>query len=144
MSRCKSVLDLAKHRKDDELWWVVLRPKAEPKAIDESEIWMRDCHPKVYFDRGYGERAWPSHQKLPMLGGQDFTTIMSLLTHQLVIESFKIKEVARSGHTGEFLYLNQLDEWAPEDMLCKNRANSVKERDRILGMINKWHAAQTT
>jgi hypothetical protein len=131
-----SVLELARYKNGDTVWWVALRYAAPIHLSDEDE-WMLDIHPKTIFSGPY-KAAWQSRSKLPKLHHCDFNIIVQLLCSKLVIEKFKIEQITRSTSTGEFYYANEDEEWMPESCLCDTREAARKERDRIHRLIDRW------
>jgi len=136
--RIKSVIELAKFKCSDIVYWVNFRPLVEPctKITKENE-WMMSHHPKVIHERGVS-KAWPRGRQLPKLHEVDFQAVVMLLTSVLMVQQFKIIDVARSTNTGEFFYLNDEEEFMPESYLFETEAAANKELARIKKLINKW------
>lgn len=136
--RIKTVTELAKHCVGDIAYWVVIRPLKPIPQLDEEDLWMENHHPKVLYTRGPAKKIWPYNAKLPRMHHMDFEGIVNLLRSEFVIEEFNICEIIRSKNTGEFFYANDDDEWMPESCLLDTEMAAVREKTRILKMIQKW------
>lgn len=137
MKKISSVLELARYKIDDTVWWVTLRFAQKVQKLGEDEEWMFDVHPKTLYEGPY-KHTWPFRSKLPKLHHSDFVNLVSILASEFVIEQFKIREICRSPNTGEFYYANADDEWMPESYLCDTKEAAIKERDRIFRLIKNW------
>lgn len=133
-----SVLELARYKIGGSAWWVVLRYNSPLPKLSESAAWMHNCHPKVLYENGPYRYRWPYKAKLPKLHHADFSTMLTLLTSELIVEKFDICEVIRSNDTGEFFYSNQDDEWIPESSLFDTHMAARREHNRIIKMIKRW------
>jgi len=134
-----SVLELSRYKVGHKAWWVVLRYSSPIPQLNSDEEWMLHTHPKTIYSGPY-KNTWQSKAKLPRLHHSDFNIVVSLLSSELVVEPFVINRITRSNQTGEFYYANADDEWMPESCLCDSQAAAVKERSRILRLMNKWLA----
>lgn len=139
VEKVKSVLELAKYKTGDVLYWVVFRPigiaNIQVPAEDE---WMLNVHPKVFHDRGIATKSWKYKESLPKLCAMDFHCAVNVLTSEPVAERFEVGEVGRSNDTGEFYYQNQLGEWMVECYLFKTVDAAKKEKQRIKRLFAKW------
>jgi len=135
--KIRSVIELARYRVGDVVWWVILRPTKNIPNLDDSDKWMMKHHPKVLYKGPYKD-LWPRRAVLPKLQHMDFANIMSLLTSRLVVEQFVVCDILRSRDTGEFFYSNDRDEWMPENMMLDTKQAADKEKSRILKMIKNW------
>ena len=142
MQKVKSVLELSKYQIDQTVHWVVFRPVDGLDTSPENcEPWMRQEHPKVFFDRKIMTPLWKFKCRVPRLHSADFLLITQLLTQRPVIEEFVIKKIRRSHHTGEFTYMNDQGECMPEAYLFASRSGARKELSRLQRMLTKWMAS---
>lgn len=142
-SKVKSVLELAKYKPGNALYWIITRPLGKEPVIKETDAWLftESVHPKTPYQYGILKGVWPYKAKLPKLHASDFTLILEIITSEFVIEEFEIAKVVRCPHTGEFIYQNTTgEEWMPESLLFKSKAAAKKECDRIKKLIAKWAA----
>lgn len=134
-----SVVELARYKINDILYWVVLRPAGTHEInIPCGDEWIANCHPKVLYDRKLASKAWRFRQNVPKLRSLDFQYITELLTSDLVVEEFKVSNITRSPNTGEFYYANGDDEWMPESYLHAKKKSANAERNKIKGLFKIW------
>jgi hypothetical protein len=142
--KIKSVLELAKYKPGEVLYWVTLRPVGSAGIhIPEGEDWLTQCHPKVLHDRKLISKAWRYRNKIPKLCAIDFQYVVDLLTSEPVVEQFVVHGITRSPDTGEFYYANDAEEWMPQGFLFKSVHAARKEKKRIKDMFRVW-ANQTS
>jgi len=140
-SKLKSVLELAKYKLGDKPYWVISRSIGEPPEIDEKDSWQftESVHPKTPYKYGTLKGLWPYRDKLPKLHASDFSLVLELITSEFIIEEFEIASITRCKHTGEFIYQNTTgEEWMPESLLFKSKADARKEQNRVKKLIAKW------
>lgn len=137
MEKISSVLELARYKIGETAWWVTMRFHQRVPELCEEDEWMLDVHPKTLYENLY-KPTWPFRCKFPKLHHADFNCLVTVLSSQFVVEPFEIHEIYRSDNTGEFFYSNPDDEWMPESYLCDTREAAIKERNRILSLVNKW------
>ena len=136
-NKIKSVLDLSKYKVGETAYWVVHRLLSPPvDAIPESDSWLAYEHPKHLFKLKY--QKWVKNVAMPKLHCIDFINVVNLISGVFQVEDFKVGQITRSLNTGEFIYMNDLHEWAPEDILYNNRDAAERERIRVINMIKKW------
>ncbi len=139
--RIRSVLELARYKVGDVAWWVIMRPIKAPPELTDDQAWMAkpNVHPKaLYKPGGPFNQLWPGKAILPKLQHVDFTTIIGLLTSELMVEQFPICDLIRSSDTGEFFYANENDEWMPEVNLMDTKIAADRERARIIRLLQRW------
>lgn len=136
--KIKSVTELAKYQVGDVAYCVVISQQVSMPDLSEDDCWMIGHHPKTLYSRC---RIWPYHSKLPKVSHCDFEMIVDLLTSKLTVEPFQVKEIHRSPHTGEFIYLNEIDQHMPEDNLFDTDIAATVECNRIYKMITRWAGA---
>lgn len=137
MNKIKSILELAKHKVGDVLYWVALRPIQTP-MVEEDDAWVEEEHPKTIFERGYMKKAWSGKTALPKMHAIDFDKIAYVLTSKLKVEEFIVTGVMRSHNTGEFIYFNTERDWLPESSLFVSSHGAKLELLRISKMMEKW------
>ena len=134
-----SVLELAKYKVGDILYWVIFRPVgAAGITIPPGEEWMMHAHPKVIHDRGLAKKIWKNRALLPKLCSVDFQYVVEVLTTEPVVESFEISRICRSFDTGEYYYANEEGEWMPEKYLFTAVSAAKREKKRIKDLFKKW------
>lgn len=139
MPKITSVVQLAKYKVGDTLYWVTIRPVGSPGiVIPEGDEWIRDCHPKVMHDYGMASKTWKYRGKVPRLHAIDFQYVVDLLTSEPIVERFVIAQVERSFDTGEFYYCNGSGEWMPESFLYQKPWMAKREKARIKGLFRQW------
>lgn len=138
--RVYSVLELAKYRPGDKVWWIILRPLHNPPTLDDNNKWMSEYHPKVFYDRKICK--FPNGAKIPKLQHIDFKNITDLITSKLVAEEFVICDICRSTDTGEFFYSNKDNEWIPECNVMDTKSSAEKELSRIMSLLYRWIVSQ--
>jgi len=142
-SKVKSVLELAKYKPGNKLFWVISRSIGKEPIINEKDTWLftENIHPKAPYQYGLLKSLWIYQNKLPKLHASDFTLVLELLTSEFIVEEFEITQVVRCQQTGEFIYQNTTgEEWMPESFLFDSKAAARKERNRIKKLIAKWAA----
>lgn len=139
MRKIHSVIELAKFKLNETVYWVTLRPigPSYTEIPDNEADWILREHPKYLYSRGF-DKSWISRAALPKLLDVDFRTITMLVTSKLVVEQFKIVCIERSADTGEFYYQNSDGERMPEAYLMSSKKMAIKERDRVMKMIATW------
>lgn len=137
--KIKSVLELSKYKQGETLYWVTLRPVADACIkIPEGDEWMKNVHPKVVYDRGLAKKTWRYRTRLPKLCSLDFQCVVDLLTSEPIVEKFVINSIYRSCDTGEFYYLNEHNEWMPEESLFTTAVAAKKEKARLKALFKRW------
>lgn len=144
-----SVLDIARYKIGSSAWLAVFRhPDGRMSGgneisghlplSDQNLSWMDERHPKILYEVGPFKSNWRSKSKLPKICGENFQHLMTLLTSDFVIQQFQICDVIRNSNTGEFIYLNDDNEWVHELALFDTRIAAENEHARIIKMIQKW------
>lgn len=133
----RSVLELARYKVGDSVWWVSLyHPEPSQDIEDDGKIVY--AHSKELFESGPFKNSWPYRSKLPRMHENDFSAVMSVITSKMVVDIFDICDVIRSNVSGEFLYTNAYGEWIPESLLFDTAIAARRERTRVLKMFNRW------
>lgn len=149
MGRSMAILDLARYRIGSSAWCTVFRHpdgrlagnndiSGHVPVMQDELRWMEDRHSKILYEYGPFKENWLFRSKLPKLCDQNFRSLMTILTSQLVVEEFEVHDVIRNSNTGEFIYSNEDDEWIHEVALFDTRIAAEKERGRIMKIIKKW------
>ena len=139
--KIESVLELARHRVGDTVWWVVFRQNIDAPQIAEDDEWMITHHPRILFERGPYKSVWKhscATAQLPKMHQTDFMLFTNLITSTLLTEEFVICDITRSNETGEFFYSNHNNEWMPEAYLFDSINSARIEQTRLLRMLKKW------
>ncbi len=133
--KIKSVTELAKYQVGDVAYCVAISQQISMPDLSKEDCWMIGHHPKTLYSRYH---IWPYHSKLPKVSHCDFEMIVDLLTSKLIVEPFQVKEIHRSPNTGEFIYLNEIDQYMPEENLFDSDIVAAEECARIYKMITRW------
>lgn len=137
----RSVLELAKYKPGDILYWIISRSIGREPIVEEEDSWLftDTIHPKTPYKYGVLKGVYPYRDKLPKLHASDFSLVIELITSEFIIEEFEVATVVRCSQTGEFIYQNTAgEEWMPESLLFKSEAMARKEQERIKKLIIKW------
>lgn len=137
-NKISSILELARYKTNELVYCVSLSCAYPLPDLTEEEAWLADAHPKELFS-GPFKKLWPFYAKLPRVAHYDFDIIINLLISKLLVEEFVVGSVMRSDYTGEFLYYNEEDDdWMPEKCLFDTTAAALRERTRILRLVQQW------
>ena len=97
----KTILDLARYRLGQRVYWIVFRMERGPEFQRPPE-WIRGEHPWMLWR--YKMMPWSVPMKPPRAHPVDAMTIMLLCGQKPKIEPFCITDIVRSANSGTFLY----------------------------------------
>jgi len=129
------IMDLARYRVGQRVWWVVFRGRGEP-ALNRAEEWMSREHPWILWRRRV--LPWTVPLNPPRAHPADTMAIMMLCGQHPKIEPFRITEVERSEHSGEFIYTGAGGMRMPEGLLFPSKKAARKEVVRIARLFAAW------
>jgi hypothetical protein len=133
--RKATLLDLARYRVGQRVFWIVFRFDREPE-FDRAEDWMKREHPWVLWQHKIVPTAVP--MKPPRTHPGDTFAILMLLGQKPQIEPFRITEVERSPNSGTFLYKGPKGMVMPEGLLFPSKAAASKEVARLAKLFAAW------
>jgi hypothetical protein len=130
-----TILDLARYKEGQRVWWVVFRADEQPE-FQRAEEWMKMEHPWMLWRRKIV--PWSLPMRPPRTHPGDTMAIMMLCAQRPKIEAFRITSVERSVHSGEFLYTGPKDMVMPENLLFPTRKAAQKEIARLAKLFTTW------
>jgi hypothetical protein len=135
-----TIMDLARYKEGQRVWWVVFRPDEEPD-FQQGEEWMKREHPWMLWRRKIV--PWGLPMRPPRTHPGDTMAIMMLCGQRPKIEPFRIVAVERSFDSGEFLYTGPRKIVMPEGLLFPTRKAAQQEIARLVKMFAAWTASWT-
>ena len=131
----KTILDLARYRLGQRVYWIVLRSQRDPNCerLDEQMI---DEHPWMRWR--YKMMPWNVPMKPPRTHPADTMMIMMLCLQKPRIEPFRIKNIARSANLGTFVYTGPGGMVMPEGLLFPTKKAARREIARIAKVFTAW------
>lgn len=129
------LLDLARYKVGQRLYWVVFRVE-HPPEFDRAEDWMKAEHPWMLWRRKI--IPWNVPMRPPRAHPGDTMAILMLCSQKPKIEPFRIVEVRRSADSGTFLYKGPKGIVMPEGLLFPTKAAARREIARIAKVFAAW------
>ena len=131
----KKLLDLARYRFGQRVYWIVFRAD-HGIDIHRPAEWMLGEHPWVLWR--YKMMPWSVPMKPPRTHPADTMAIMMLCGQKPKIEAFRIADVVRSENSGMFLYTSQNGMVMPEGLLFPTKKAARREMARIAKVFAAW------
>lgn len=131
----KKLLDLARYRLGQRVYWVVFRADRGPE-FNRADQWMKDEHPWVLLRCRV--MPWSVPMKPPRAHPADTLVIMMVCGQRPRIEPFRIGDIGRSENSGTFLYTGPNGKVMPEGLLFPTKKAARREIARIARMFAAW------
>lgn len=131
----KKLLDLARYRLGQQVYWVVFRSDRGP-VFHRADPWMKEEHPWVLWR--YRVMPWSVPMKPPRAHPEDTMSIMMLCRQKPKVEPFPIFDIVRSENSGTFLYTGPNGVVMPEGLLFPTKKAARREIARMAKMFAAW------
>ena len=131
----KTILDLARYRLGQRVYWIVFRMERGPEFHRPAE-WVKREHPWMLWR--YKIMPWSVPMKPPRAHPVDAMAIMMLCGQKPKIEPFRITAVERSENSGEFFYTGPRGVRMPEGLLFRSKKAARREIARMARMFAAW------